>query len=65
MKGRARQGIGVDVNQANLTTQEQEDYLWENGFLGSENQSSVAQWLEHRGFKSHLGLGFFLSSPNI
>ena len=34
---RARQGIGVDVNQANLTTLEQEDYLWEHGFLGSED----------------------------
>ena len=37
MKERARQGIGVDVNQANLITQEQENYLWEHGFLGSEN----------------------------
>ena len=37
MKERARQGIGVDVNQADLTTLEQEDYLWEHGFLGSEN----------------------------
>ena len=37
MKERARQGTGVNVNQANLITQEQEDYLWEHGFLGSEN----------------------------
>ena len=37
MKEKARQGIGVDVNQANLITQEQENYLWERGFLGSEN----------------------------
>lgn len=37
MKERARQGIGVDVNQENLITQEQENYLWEHGFLGSEN----------------------------
>lgn len=37
MKERARQGIGVDVNQANLITQEQENYLWEHGFLGSKN----------------------------
>ena len=37
MKERARQGIGVHVNQANLITQEQENYLWEHGFLGSEN----------------------------
>ena len=37
MKERARQGIGVDVNQANLITQEQENYLGEDGFLGSEN----------------------------
>ncbi|XP_022810328.1 uncharacterized protein LOC111347344 [Stylophora pistillata] len=37
MKERARQGIGVDVNHANLITQEQENYLWEHGFLGSGN----------------------------
>ena len=37
MKERAQQGIGVDVNQANLITQEQENYLWGRGFLGSEN----------------------------
>ena len=37
MKERARQGIGVDVNQANLRTQEQENYLWAHGFLRSEN----------------------------
>ena len=37
MKERARQGIGEDVNQANLITQEQENYLWEHGFPGSEN----------------------------
>ena len=36
MKERARQGIGVDVNQANLITQEQENYLWQQCFLGSE-----------------------------
>ena len=42
-KERARQGIGVDVNQANLITQEQENYLWEHGFLGSEN----AELLRH------------------
>lgn len=37
MKERARQGIGVDVNQENLITQEQENYFWEYGFLGSES----------------------------
>ena len=37
MKERVRQGIGVDVNQANLITQEQENYLREHGFLGREN----------------------------
>ena len=37
MNERAQQGIGVDVNQANLITKEQENYLWEHGFLGSEN----------------------------
>ena len=28
MKERAQQDIGVDINQANLITQEQENYLW-------------------------------------
>ena len=37
MKERAKQGIGVDFNRANLITQEQENYLWEHGFVGSEN----------------------------
>ena len=37
MKERAQQGIGVVVNETNLITQEQENYLWEHGFLGSEN----------------------------
>ena len=41
MKERAQQGIGVDVNQANLITQEQENYLWEHGFLDSENADTL------------------------
>ena len=45
MKERARQGIGVDVNQENLITQEQENYLWEHGFLGSENAELLCDTL--------------------
>ena len=45
MEERARQGIGVDVNQANLITQEQENYLWEHGFLGSENAELLCHTL--------------------
>ena len=37
MKEKAEQGIGIVVNKANLITEEQETYLRENGFLGSEN----------------------------
>ena len=37
MKEKAEQGIGIVVNKANLITEEQETYLWENGILGSEN----------------------------
>lgn len=36
MKEKAGQGIGIIVNKANFTTEEQENYLWENGFLGSD-----------------------------
>ena len=32
MKEKAGQGIGIVVNKANLMTEEQENYLWENGF---------------------------------
>ena len=37
MKEKAAQGIGIVVNKANFISEEQENYLWENGFLGSEN----------------------------
>ena len=33
------------VNKANLITDEQEDYLWENGFLGSENAELLCHTL--------------------
>ena len=33
MKEKAGKGIGTAVNQANFITEEQENYLWENGFL--------------------------------
>ena len=37
MKEKAGKGIGTAVNQANFITEEQKNYLWENGFLGSDN----------------------------
>ena len=37
MKEKASQGIGIVVNKANFISEEQENYLWENGSLGSEN----------------------------
>ncbi|XP_022793730.1 uncharacterized protein LOC111332623 [Stylophora pistillata] len=45
LKERARQGIGVDVNKANLITHEQENYLWQHGFLGSENAELLCDTL--------------------
>ena len=45
MKERAQQGIGVDVNQANLITQEQENYLWEHDFLDSENAEFALRYV--------------------
>ena len=37
MKEKAAQGVGVVVNQAKFIAKEQEDFLWENGSLKSEN----------------------------
>ena len=37
MKERAGQGIGVETAQAKFISEEQENYLWEHGFLGSMN----------------------------
>ena len=37
MKEKAAQGVGVVVNQAKFITEEQENFLWENGFLGGKN----------------------------
>ena len=37
MKEKAAQGVGVVVNQAKFVTEEQENFLWENDFIGSEN----------------------------
>ena len=45
MKEKAGQGIGLVVNKANLITDEQEDYLWENGFFGSENAELLCHTL--------------------
>ena len=37
MKERAGQGFGVEVTQAHFISEEQENYLWEQGLLGSSN----------------------------
>ena len=37
LKDIAGQGIGAVVNRATFITETQENYVWENGFLGSEN----------------------------
>ena len=37
MKEKARQGFGVEVTQAHFISEEQENYLWEQGLLGSSN----------------------------
>ena len=37
MKERAGQGFGVKVTQAHFISEEQENYLWEQGLLGSSN----------------------------
>ena len=34
MNGNAASGLGVVVNQAKFIANEQENFLWENGFLG-------------------------------
>ena len=37
LKDRAQQGLGVKIFQAKGITEEQENYLWLHGFLGSSN----------------------------
>ena len=37
LKDRAQQGLGVEICQAKGITEEQENYLWLHGFLGSSN----------------------------
>ena len=37
MKEKATSGLGVVVNHAKFIAKEQENFLWEKGFLGSEN----------------------------
>ena len=38
MKEKATSRLGVVVNQANFIAKEQENFLWENGFLGNEDR---------------------------
>ena len=38
MKEKATSGLGVVVNQAKFIAKEQENFLWENGFLGNEDR---------------------------
>ena len=37
MKEKATSGLGVVVNHAKFIAKEQENFLWEKGFLRSEN----------------------------
>lgn len=37
MKERASLGIGLNVKQAKVISENDEDYLWKNGFLGNKN----------------------------
>jgi hypothetical protein len=37
LKDRAQQGLGMEVCQAKLISEEQENYLWLHSFLGSSN----------------------------
>jgi tRNA isopentenyl-2-thiomethyl-A-37 hydroxylase MiaE len=37
LKDRAQQGLGMEVCQAKLISEEQEHYSWLHGFLGSSN----------------------------
>lgn len=45
MKERAGQGIGVETAQAKFITEEQENYLWKHGFLGSTNAALLRDTL--------------------
>ncbi len=45
MKERAAEGIGVKTEQAKFITEEQENYLWEHGFLGSTNAALLRDTL--------------------
>lgn len=45
LKERAGQGLGVEVAQANFISEEQENYLWEHGFLGSSGASLLRDTL--------------------
>ncbi|CAB4023344.1 Hypothetical predicted protein, partial [Paramuricea clavata] len=45
MKERAGQGIGVETSQAKFITEEQENYLWEHGFLGCTNAALLRDTL--------------------
>ena len=47
MKERAGQGIGVETAQAKFISEEQENYLWEHGFLGSTNAESLGDTLAY------------------
>ena len=37
MKQRASAGVGIDVKQAKVISESDENYLWEHGFLGNGN----------------------------
>ena len=45
IKEKAAQGVGVVINQAKFITKDQENFLWENGFLGSKNREILCYTL--------------------
>ena len=45
IKEKAAQGVGVVINQAKFITEDQENFLWENGFLGSKNREILCYTL--------------------
>ena len=55
MKNPSRQGIGANKRQADVITEEQENILWENGILGSDNPEQLLDTLIFQ-----LGLNFAL-----
>ena len=44
VKQRASAGVGVDVKQAKVISESDENYLWEHGYLGNGNPEVLRLW---------------------